>query len=234
MFFRNRISEDVEDWLLDRFEWSVEEGVLRRDTPLVLPTDAFFTARSGKPDVLVPALIADILRLMNRSDDHIDCLPIDRPNAEIRSAASFQMQGEVAGAWDGDDMGSVIFYDPEMVARPLVLIATLVHEVVHHVMHRHYPDALLEGAEEELQTDAVMITSGFGLIAMMAAEEAGWLGYMRQPTRAHALAMFLAVRGLETAPCETQLTSRMRKALRSSYRQVQSLRDIVELKQRLA
>lgn len=234
MFFKNRISEDVEDWLLDRFEWSIEQGVLRRDTPLVLPTNAYFTARTGKPEDVVPALITDILRLMNRSDDHIDCLPIDRPNAEMRSAASFQMQSEVAGAWDGDDGRSVIFYDPEMTARPIVLIATLAHEVVHHVMHRHFPDDLLEDAEEELQTDAVMITSGFGLLAMMAAEDAGWLGYMRQTTRAHALAMFLALRGLDPDPHAAQLTSRMRKALRSSYKQVQSLRDIVELRQQLA
>ncbi len=234
MFGRNRVSENVQDWLTGQFDWAVAAGVLRSDTPLVLPTEAFFSARSGPPDQLVPALIREILRLMNRPDDYIDCVPIDRPGAALRAAGAFQSLGEVAGAWDGDGESSVVFYDPEMAARPLLLISTLAHEVMHHVLHRHFADDLLDGAEEELQTDAQMITSGFGLIAMMGAEEAGWAGYMRQPTRAHALAMFHAVRSLPIAQSEARLTSRMKKALRSSYNQLEKSTDITRLRDELS
>lgn len=233
MFGRKTVSEDVEDWLVAQFEWAIDARLLRNDTPLVLPTSDFFTAQSGPHEELVPSLVGDILRVMNRPNDHIDCTPIDRPSAELRAAGAFEMTSEVAGAWDGDAESSVIFYDPEMTARPLVLIATLVHEVVHHVMHRHHADDLAEGPEEELQTDAQMITTGFGLIAMMGAEEAGWSGYMRQPTRAHGLAMFLALRGIEPKECAERLTSRMRKALQTSYKQVEKLNDMARLRDTL-
>lgn len=234
MFKRNRISDDVEDWLLDRFEWALDTGVLRSDTPLVLPTQDFFSAPKGAPAAVVEALVADILRIMGRGSDQIDLVPIDRPEAELRAAGAFQMTSEVAGAWDGDDDTSVIFYDPEMTARPIVLIATLAHEVVHHVMHRHFPGDLLDGTEEELQTDAIMIASGFGLLAIMAAEEAGWLGYMRQPTRAHALAIFLALRGKHPDECAAHLTSRMRKTLLTSYKHLQGADHLTELKQKIS
>jgi hypothetical protein len=47
-----------------------------------------------------------------------------------------------------------------------------------------------------LSTDLHCITSGFGLIQLLGAEEAGWQGYLHQETRVHALALFVAVQEL--------------------------------------
>ena len=231
MFNRPPVSEDVQTWLVQQFEWAITVGLLGKDTPLVTPEQKFFPAPKGDAQQVVKGLIGNILEILGHKDDRIDVLPIDRPNAEYRAPGAFEALGETAGAWAGDEDSSIIFYDPEMVARPGVLLATLVHEVMHHVLHKH-PTA--DGPEEELRTDVHMITSGFGLIAMIGAEESGWLGYMRQQTRAYGTAMFLTLFDKDHQAVERWLSGRMTKAVKRSLKHIDSTGACAPLNERLA
>ncbi|MEO1307556.1 MAG: hypothetical protein AAFV38_06405, partial [Pseudomonadota bacterium] len=63
-------------------------------------------------------------------------------------------------------------------------------------------------------------TAGLGVIQMAGAEQAGWQGYMRQSSRAYALALFLAVREIDPTAAEPALPSRTRRLLRRAVKAV--------------
>lgn len=195
MFFQYPVSVETQAWVLLQFEWAAAMGVLRADTPLVTLDRSFFAAPSGASQATAEALLADFQRILRIPDAQIDLLPLDQLKAEYRYDPTTATQ--VAGSWQGDSEAALIRYDPEeMRARPVAFLATLGHEVMHHVLHS-LPELPPGGAEtEELSTDLMCICMGLGLLQMTGAEQAGWQGYLRQTTRAHALALFLLARGL--------------------------------------
>ena len=232
LFDRPSVSEDVHDWLTEEFARAVEAGLLTGDTPLVLPDARFFPAGRGSPQAVVEGLVSDILGLLGRTGDEIALIPIDRPGVELRAAGAFETLGEMAGGWTRDGDASIILYDPEMTARPMALLATLVHEVMHHL--RDATGLARADAEEELGTDALMLSTGFGLIAMLGGAEAGWSGYLSQPTRAHGLAMFLAATGQPLDEARDRLPGRLARYLVRAARTLDGDPDIAALRRRLA
>ena len=229
MFSLNRypVSEDMQEWIISEFLWAAKNGLLTTDTPLVTPTKAFFPTPSGTPEDIARGIIGNLLAVLGRANEQIGLLPLDRPAAEYRAAGAFEQLGETAGAWTGDGDGSVIFYDPEAVARPLTMISTLVHEVMHHILNG-VPSGRADPLEEEMRTDLHCITTGFGLLQVLGAEQAGWQGYMRQPTRLYALALFLEVRVIEPEAAQSRLSGRMKRGLIRAIRVVKTHQNRIE------
>jgi hypothetical protein len=214
-FSRNcEVSEETIGWLHESFEWALAKGLLTQRTPLVTLSKTYFSAPSSKNPDFVPHLVRDIQRIMGISDAKIEVLPLDQIDARYRH--DYQSLGTTGGTWQGDGESALIRYDPDQVHRPISLIATLAHEVMHHVLHGivELPPGGLEA--EELATDLHCIISGFGLFQLAGAEEVGWHGYMRQPTRAHALAMFLRMRGIPESDALPHLPPRSRGYLKAS------------------
>jgi len=62
MFFKSRplVKDDLRHWITEEFAFAIEEGILRRDTPLILPTRDFFTAPDGKSPEVAQALVCDL------------------------------------------------------------------------------------------------------------------------------------------------------------------------------
>ena len=74
-----------------------------------------------------------------------------------------------------------------------------------------------------------------GLIEMLGAEAAGWQGYMRQPTRAYAVAVFMATRDLPLEAALNELPGRSKKYLRDAVKDMSGRSaDIDSLKNALA
>ncbi|MEL7469473.1 MAG: hypothetical protein AAFN27_13525 [Pseudomonadota bacterium] len=95
----------------------------------------------------------------------------------------------------------------------MLLIGTLAHEAP-------------GGTEfEELNTDLHVITMGLGVIEMLAAKAAGWMGYMRQPTRAHALATFVAVLCLDIGSIKQVLPPRAVKYVGKAWERIMKNSD---------
>ncbi|MDU8929406.1 hypothetical protein RXV86_18585 [Alisedimentitalea sp. MJ-SS2] len=218
MFWKYPVSDEMQHWIADGFVWAVEAGLLTVQTPLVLPNKTFFTAPSGRNEATVKGLIADIARIVGVSDANIEVAQIEKLPPEYRH--NYQSLGDTAGTWQGDTEQSLIRYDAELFARPVTMIATLAHEFMHEVLHLHVDGSTLPGGAEaeELSTDLHVITSGFGVIQLAGAEQIGWQGYLSQPSRAHALALFLRVTESETAVALENLPPRSAKYLRRAMK----------------
>ena len=225
MFFRYPVSPEIQEWIVLNFEWAIRHGLLTRQTPLVTLDKTFFTAPPGRGQETAEGLLADFQRILCIPEARIDLLPLDRLPAQFRHDPT--RATEVAGTWEGDDdwhagVGpALIRYTPEdLVHRPVAFLATLGHEVMHHVLHG-LPE-LPPGGEalEEHATDLHCVTMGLGLLQLGGAEQAGWQGYLSQPTRAHALALFMAVRDLPVTAAEGRLPPRAAKLLARAWRQI--------------
>lgn len=233
MFFKKYdVTPATQDWNHESFEWAITHGILRLDTPLVLPTRDFFKAPSGTDPETVRLLLQDIKTLLHIPDEPIDILPLDILPDEYRH--EYGKLSDVAGTWQQEQNSAVIRYNPNHTKNKIPFIATLTHELMHHVLHS-IPELPPGGAEaEELSTDFHCITAGFGLFQLAGAELTGWQGYMRQSTRAHALAVFLAVRDIPVEQADDVLPPRAKKLLRRAVKEVaKSPQDIADLKQLL-
>ena len=234
MFFnRYDVSHKTQVWLVESFDWAIENGILTRDTPLILPTKSYFTAPSGSSPEVVLAVFSDLKRLLNIADRQIELLPMEVLPLEYRRR-DYRKLSEAGGTWQSDGTHSLIRYDPERAKRPISFIATLAHELMHDILHRidEYPPG---GAEaEELSTDLHCITAGFGVFQMAGAEDSGWQGYMRQSTRGHALALFLAIRQFPATEALAHLPPRAQSTLKRAAKEVVKDSESIErLKLRL-
>jgi hypothetical protein len=229
MFWGYEVSGDLQSWIAESFLWAADKRLLTQDTPLVLPTKAFFTAPGGSTPDTAQALVADILRHLNMADAVLHVAPLDKLPAEYR--LDYNALGDTAGTWQADAAQSLVRYDPALFHRPLSLISTLVHEVMHHVLHLQVDVSAMPGGPqaEELSTDLHCITTGFGVIELAGSEQAGWQGYMTQPSRAHALALFLRARGLDAPTTLAALPPRSAKYLRRALKYLDKTPHDVDL-----
>ena len=219
MFFRYPVSSEIQDWIVANFEWAIGHGLLMRDTPLVTLDRAFFTAPPGRGPETAAGLLADFQRILRIPQARIDLLPMDRLPPEYRHDPT--RATEVAGTWQGLGNTALIRYSPEdMVHRPISFLATLGHEVMHHVLHG-IADLPPGGPDlEEHATDLHCVTMGLGLLQLGGAEQAGWQGYLSQPTRAHALALFMALQGIPETAVAGKLPPRAARLLARARRQI--------------
>ena len=216
---RYEVSDDMQGWIEDSFDWAQENGILTSETPLVLPTKDYFPAPKGTPDEVVAGLLGNLQPLLGLEHLDISLAALEVLPDELRH--EYGVTNDVAGTWQGDHEGGLIRYDPTLIRRPMALISMLAHELMHQRMactRRDWP-----GGEpvEELATDLYVIAAGLGVIQMTGAEQAGWQGYMRQPTRAHALAVFLRRRGLSLEVAAPYLTSRGAKQVKQGLAQTE-------------
>jgi hypothetical protein len=192
----------------------IDRKLLTKATPLVQLRREFFSAPSSRHPDFVPSLVRDIQRILGIEAASIEVLPLDQIDGRFRH--EYQALVGTGGTWQGEGNSALIRYNPDLVARPITLIATLAHEVMHHVL-RSLPDLPPGGEEaEELSTDLHCITMGFGVFQLAGAEEIGWHGYLRQPSRAHALAMFLRMRGVPETEALSSLPPRCRGYLKAA------------------
>lgn len=218
MFFRYPVSTDMEEWIVESFGWAIRHRLLHGTTPLVQASRTYFPApRGATNEETVAGLFADLRRLLGLEAASLALAPLDVLAPEHRNPLE---ASSVAGTWQGGEDAALVSYDPALIDRPLVLIATLAHELIHHVLHQVGEEAPGGEAAGELSTDLHVITTGFGLFAMGAAEQSGWHGYLSQPSRAHALAVFLRVSGHDPDLALRLLPPRSARLLRSALRRV--------------
>lgn len=126
---------------------------------------------------------------------------------------------DLAGQYWHDPIAPLITYDPRLMRRPTSFINVMAHEL----MHGHLADVVDDvpgGADaHELATDLHCITHGFGIFQLADAEDAGWSGYMTQPSRAFALAVFLRLTDTPVAQAVQHLPPRSAKLLRRAVKE---------------
>lgn len=206
---RPTVSADMAEWIAESFEWY--EARFATANTLILPTAQFFTAKKSAPEDTANQVLADVQRLLGNTMP-LALAPLGVIPPEYRH--SYQSTGDVAGTFQTDGHDALITYDPDLLQRPLALINTLAHEVMHAQLQdvvENFPG----GADaHELATDLGCIIAGFGAIQLQTADDLGWAGYLRQPTRAYALAVFLTRHGLPTELAKPHLSPRCWKILK--------------------
>ncbi|NNE87301.1 MAG: hypothetical protein HKN27_04435 [Silicimonas sp.] len=210
------VSDDMQSWIADCFDWF--DARFRPPAKPILPTTTFFTAPGGKDEATARLVLKDVCRLLE-FEHPIELVPLDRPSAEYR--LDYQALSEVAGTYQETEDGRIISYDPEQMHHPLRFINTMAHEVMHARLSG-LQDQVPGGYEaHELATDLGCIIAGFGVFQLQAADDAGWSGYLTQPSRAYALAYFLRDRGLGIDTVAAHLSPRTQKLLKRGFRAVQ-------------
>ena len=209
------VSDEMKSWITECFDWFDDR--FEPPTEPILPTKAFFKAPTGSSAATAALVLEDLKRHM-KFDGHVEIVPLNVLPAEYR--IDYQSLSSVAGTYQEIDGVSVIQYDPEHMNRPTQFINLLAHELMH---------ARLSGLEgevpggepaHELATDLGCIVAGFGVFQLQAADDAGWFGYMTQPSRAFALAMFLNRRGLSIDDVSPYLASRCRKLVIKGFKEL--------------
>ncbi len=194
--------------VLENFKWAIQNGLLSSSTKLIPPTAQNFPVPKGDPQSVARGLI-DAIAWHLGIEQTIDVRPLDMIPAEYR--IDYNAMGEVGGTWQSDGNTSVITYDADMMTRPMVFLSTLVHEMMHKKLHMTQLDFPGAPEVEELATDLHCITCGLGEIQMSGAEQAGWQGYLRQETRAFAMAVCVELTGQQPTHLPARSTKLMRK-----------------------
>ncbi len=214
------VSDDLGGWILDSFEWTMQRGDVqhwRQSTRLILPTKAFFDAPAGDGVEIASAIGHNIMALLGMDIPKIRFEPLPTLPDEI--AQEYGKTSEVAGQYWNDAQAPLITYNPQLMRRPTGFINVMAHEL----MHAHLADVVDEApsgeAAHELATDLHCITHGFGIFQMTDAEDSGWSGYMTQPSRAFALAVFLQLTGHSKDEALAYLPSRSAKLLRRAIKE---------------
>lgn len=212
------VSEDMQGWIEDSFDWAEDNGILIPQTPLILPTKDYFPAPKGSADEVVAGLVDNLKPMLGVDDLDISIAPLEVLPDELRH--QYGVTSDVAGTWQGDHEGGLIRYDPTLIRRPMALISMLAHELMHQRMARTMRDWPGGEPAEELATDLYVIAAGLGVIQMTGADQAGWQGYMRQSTRAHALAVFVTRQNIATETALANLPARAGKQLSRALKEL--------------
>ncbi|WP_171130070.1 MULTISPECIES: hypothetical protein [unclassified Ruegeria] len=212
---RQLISDNLRSWVEDCFDWFDEHFEPPRK--VILPTKEFFSAPGGEDHETAERVLIDVKRLLHLSKP-VTLLTLDVLPEEYRH--TYESATSIAGTHQSIDGATVIRYDPALLKRPLQFINLLAHELMHARLDGH-EDAVPGGYEaHELATDLGCIIAGFGVFQLQSADDAGWSGYMTQPTRAFALALFLNRRGLGTEEVSPFLSGRCNRLLRKAIKAV--------------
>ncbi len=209
------ISEELRDWIVDHFDWVTTHRPDWHDrAQLVLPTKDFFDAPGGGGPETAEHILKNIKSLLV-FDAPVTLQPLEVLPDELRH--EYGKMSDVAGQYMHDGDVRLITYDPTLVRQPLTFINTLVHELIHARLDEVVDDLPGGAAMHELATDLHGIIAGFGVIELEAAEKAGWAGYMTQPSRAVALAVFLKFHGLQKDAALPWLSKRTARWLSKAW-----------------
>ena len=228
MFFQPKpiISDDMADWIVDSFAWELAHDPAPRR--LIQPTAEFIAATKGDEAATARAVLHDVCRHLG-SDRPFKLEPL--PELPDEWSHDYGRLAEVAGTYEYDAQAPVIRYSAKSMARPVGFINTMAHEIMHDRLHPHEADLPGGTAAHELSTDLHCIFLGFGLFQLAAAEQLGWSGYMSQPSRAYALALFLGLWAPDSqAEAFRFLPPRAAKLLKQAGRMARLEADLARLR----
>lgn len=217
MFWRRKplIGDELRDWIVDHFDWvSKHRPEWHDQAQLFTPTKAFFDAPGGGTPESARHTAENIKALLGL-EAKIDIQPLNTLAEEHRH--EYGKLSDVAGQFMTDGDVRLITYDPLLLRTPVRFIDTMCHELMHARLEE-VADDLPGGVEmHELATDLHCIIAGFGLFQLEGHESAGWSGYLSQPSRAVALAMFLRFHDLDVSEALPWLSNRPAKWLKKAW-----------------
>lgn len=237
------IDEDELEWQFASFKWLIQEfGDLGADTPLVLPTEAWFPPEALEGKASARELFDLVREHAGLTDWGCELREGERPrpiyagNAHLlrhegpsAPAGTFEMKGD-------DDRVVVITYNPELEGNPMALVATFAHELAHYLMITAETPPPGGWELDELHTDLCAVYLGFGVFLANSAKtfrqfqsagEMGWStstqGYLSEGALVTALAVTERLAGRDPMAAAPHLKDYLEKDLRRADRALAKL-----------
>ncbi|MBL9184280.1 MAG: hypothetical protein JNN17_19200 [Verrucomicrobiaceae bacterium] len=205
-------------WHFDTWQWFLEnfDGVAAlRKRRLILPTREFFPFQAGNDHESALRLFEHVKALMGMADwpCQLKQIPRDEHSRKAREEGwigDWASSGP-AGLYIHDEGEITIAYQEDLLANPVHLTATMVHELCHYLLRskvRSHPPT--GWADHELHTDVMCSFMGFGIFVCNAVFDfrqwgsqgtTGWSwsrqGYLSESEHAYALALFCELNGCD-------------------------------------
>lgn len=209
---RTFLDPDVEQWHLDVWATLIErfgEALSLADTPVALPTRAFFPPTDAMGHAKAEHVFACVRAIMQMQDWPCTLVQQARSMTGQQVSAFVHIGGDAApnGTFQVETDGAVVItYAPDLLENPMGLVATLAHELAHYLLASE--SDLVEDETHELMTDLAVAYAGLGVFGANAAFSfeqhgdafsQGWSsrssGYLSPRSWAFAVAVFGELRG---------------------------------------
>lgn len=247
----NLLSGDEYQFLIETYQWLLKHvggDSFYRETPLVLPNEAFFPERIHHPEEAAEITFKYVKKHAGMEDWPCE-LRAQAPDPERKVAPTVRVQGgenSPLGTFSSKGKGRItITYNPELTANPTRLVATLAHELA-HFLTATFKEPPPGGWENwEFATDVAAVFMGFGIFMANAAfdfnqfttvDSQGWStsvsGYLSEPQLSFALALFLTLKDIDPKKAYPYLDLNIRAYVKKSLKELRGFKDISALKVR--
>jgi hypothetical protein len=254
------------EWLFEVYGWLLARtgGIeaFRKERTIILPTDEFFPVPASlEPHDFATAMFQAIKTHAVMGGIACELAPLDEdPSASQLLGPGVAFSSSRSGAagtfmHGGGVDRALISYAPSGVRNPDKFVATMAHELGHFLMHGFGEPAPGGPDAQEPATDVCAVFLGFGVFnanATFLFEQhsdglmQGWsssrLGYLGERPMSYALAIFLALQGLDVKAARGFLRSNIdgyvRNALlhlkKNRSQDLESLRRVLNSSGRVA
>ncbi len=235
------LDPEDEAWHLESWAWLLRHlggiSALRR-RPLVRATASYFPPSSESGHARAEHIFSCVKKLAGISD--WPCILVEqpkRPEPKVAELGLLKVEKShlPLGSFSVSEGTVTITYDPDSLKNPVVLVATLAHELAHYLLATIQEEP--PGGEDmhEYLTDLATVCLGFGLFGANSAFNfsqhtgvlsQGWRtssrGYLRERDWAFALAVFLVLRNENAVDIRRELKPHLYDDMRSGLKYLES------------
>ncbi|MEQ1864640.1 MAG: hypothetical protein ABL996_08295 [Micropepsaceae bacterium] len=240
------LEPDEEEWQIETWRWLIYERGGHEDiqeSPLVCPTGSFFPASEAKGAQLAQHVFEHV-KMHARMQDW-PCELIEQPDTgglTVNPVTALKVRkASPAGTFMHDGNAAQISYSPSLLKDRVALVSTLAHELAHYLIG--HPKRMPPGGGSGLEpaTDLTVAYLGFGIFGANSAFQyqqhqdfmsQGWgysrLGYIKEREWVFALAIFLALKGLDASSAKPHLKPHLANQLKRVEKYLQLNPAILE------
>jgi len=230
------LSEEDREFQFQNFKWLLTHfgGPYFYDTTnLVLPTDTYFPSEVSSNQDAAHSTFQHVLEHAGLANWPVN-LEVQEadPNLEVSPTIVIRnTDTSPAGTFSVDENEKVkITYNPEIASDPVKMVSVFSHELAHYLTATSQEPPPGGWDNWEFTTDICAIFMGFGIFQANSAfkfqqyatsDSIGWrtsaVGYLSQPERCFALAIFLKLKNISPnvayPHCDSNVKSYLKQAI---------------------
>jgi hypothetical protein len=241
------IDPETADWISDNLLWLFKHFHRHAATPargFILPKTGFFPTEGQTGHDLAERIFEQAKLYCGLSGDTILLTTHEDDDETFPSGVGMASQPRKSAAglyWAGDmDNAPTVSYSASLLHEPGTFIATLAHELAHHVLARGAAEpAPCDDDEEEFLTDLTAVFMGYGVFLARARfvhwsvhdlgggwSGSGWrqLGYLPEQDLLYASAMLACVLDLDVTAITSLLASHQIKPFLRAAQEIKTQR----------
>lgn len=241
MFGRKHfLDRDVEDWHVETWAWLIRNGGQSSlddfvKTDLILPTPDFFPGNGSEGHQKAVSIFEQVRAYAGMENWPVKLVEQHSLPGRVSDLLHVEHVGTCAGTFRREGDHGLITYAPDLVEKPLFLIATFAHELG-HFLNGQFPEEPPNGWHTvEPATDVTSTFLGFGLFGANTRftysqfQEgdgiSGWqserIGYLTEAQRMFDLAIFCSLTQKQIVAAKPYLKSHLWGELKKAAKYVE-------------